>query len=123
MNIITIAGTVGKDAEMKYLNDGTAIAAFSVADSQGKDKTVWWNCSLFGKRAESLGQYIHKGTKVTVSGQVTEDVWTDKNGQERKTMKVRVNDIALQSKAEQRQEPQQQAPQKADYDDNDIPFN
>ena len=108
---------------MKYLNDGTAIASFSVADSQGKDKTVWWNCSLFGKRAEALGQYIHKGTKVTVSGQVTEDVWTDKNGQERKSLKVRVNDIALQSKAEQRQEPQQQAPQKADYDDNDIPFN
>lgn len=125
MNIITIAGTVGKDAEMKYLNDGTAIASFSVADNQGgKDKpAIFWRCSLFGKRAESLGQYIHKGTKVTVSGQVTEDVWTDKNGQERKTMKVRVNDIALQSKAEQRQEPQQQAPQKADYDDSaDIPF-
>ena len=122
MNVITIAGTVGKDAEMKYLQDSTAISTFSVADSQGKDKTVWWNCSLFGKRAESLGQYILKGTKVTVSGQVTEDVWTDKNGQERKSMKVRVNDIALQSKAEQRQE-QQPAPQKADYDDSsDVPF-
>ena len=123
MNVITIAGTVGKDAEMKYLNDGTAIAAFSVTDSQGKDKTVWWNCSLFGRRAEALGQFILKGTKVTISGQVTEDVWTDKNGQERKSLKVRVNDIALQSKAEQRQEPQQQAPQKADYDDSvDVPF-
>jgi len=122
MNIITIAGTVGKDAEMKYLNDGTAIAAFSVADSQGKDKTVWWNCSLFGKRAEALGQYIHKGTKVTVSGQVTEDVWTDKNGQERKSLKVRVNDIALQSKAEQRQEaPKAEAPQQ-NFEDDSIPF-
>ena len=109
---------------MKYLQDSTAIAAFSVADSQGKDKTVWWNCSLFGKRAESLGQYILKGTKVTVSGQVTEDVWTDKNGQERKSMKVRVNDIALQSKAEQRQEAprkQEEAPQ-PNFDDDTIPF-
>lgn len=123
MNSITIAGTAGKDAEVKYLNDGTAIASFSVADSQGKDKTVWWNCSLFGKRADALAPYILKGTKVTVSGQATEEVWTDKNGQERKSMKVRVNDIALQSKAEQRQEPQQQAPQKADYDDSsDLPF-
>ena len=124
MNSITIAGTVGKDAEMKYLQDSTAIAAFSVADSQGKDKTVWWNCSLFGKRAESLGQYILKGTKVTVSGQVTEDVWTDKSGQERKSMKVRVNDIALQSKAEQRQETprkQEEAPQ-PNFDDDTIPF-
>lgn len=126
MNVITIAGTTGKDAEMKYLGDGTAIASFSVADSQGKDKTVWWNCSLFGKRAEALGQYILKGTKVTVSGQVTEDVWTDKNGQERKGMKVRVNDIALQSKREQMDEPQErrQAPAPAPMDmDDDIPFN
>lgn len=126
MNVITIAGTAGKDAEMKYLPDGTAIAAFSVADSQGKDKTVWWNCSLFGKRAEALGQYILKGTKVTVSGQVTEDVWVDKNGQERKTMKVRVNDIALQSKREQMEEPQERrqppAPAQADLDSDDVPF-
>lgn len=128
MNVITIAGTTGKDAEMKYLNDGTAIASFSVADSQGKDKTVWWNASLFGKRAEALGQYILKGTRVTISGQVTEDVWTDKNGQERKTMKVRVNDIALQSKRESHEEPQQErrqapAPQQASIDDDsDIPF-
>lgn len=128
MNVITIAGTTGKDAEMKYLNDGTAIASFSVADSQGKDKTVWWNASLFGKRAEALGQYILKGTKVTISGQVTEDVWTDKNGQERKTMKVRVNDIALQSKRESHEEPQQerQQPQKPapvdDLDSDDVPF-
>lgn len=124
MNVITIAGTVGKDAEMKYLQDSTAIAAFSVADSQGKDKTVWWNCSLFGKRAESLGQYILKGTKVTVSGQVTEDVWTDKNGQERKSMKVRVNDIALQSKAEQRQEAprKQEEASQPNFDDDTIPF-
>lgn len=120
MNVITIAGTVGKDAEMKSLNDGTAIAAFSVADSQGKDKTVWWNCSMFGKRAESLGQYILKGTRVTVSGQVTEDTWTDKNGLERKSMKVRVNDIALQSKSEPRQEA---APkQEPVIDEGEIPF-
>ena len=122
MNVITIAGTTGKDAEMKYLQDGTAIASFSVADNQGKDKTVWWNCSLFGKRAESLSQYILKGTKVTVSGQVTEDSWTDKNGQERKSMKVRVNDIALQSKAEQRQEAPRQREEAPAVQDSDIPF-
>ena len=108
---------------MKYLNDGTAIASFSIADSQGKDKTVWWNCSLFGKRAEALGQYIHKGTKVTVSGQVTEDVWTDKNGQERKSMKVRVNDIALQIKREDHQEAPRQQREEAPVDNSDIPFN
>lgn len=97
MNSICIAGALGKDAETRYLPDGTAVAAFSVADSQGKDKpTIWWNCSLFGKRAESLSQYLVKGQTVTVSGTVSEREWTDKDGQKRKSMDIRVADVALQ---------------------------
>lgn len=98
MNFITIAGALGKDAELRFLNDGTPILSFSVADSQGRDKpTIWWNCSLFGKRAESMQQYLSKGTKVTVCGSVTEREWKDKEGNPRKSMDVRVNEIALQS--------------------------
>lgn len=97
MNNITIAGQLGKDAEVKFLSNGDPVASFSVADSQGKDKpTIWWNCSLFGKRAESLAQYLTKGQSVTVSGNVTEREWTDKDGQKRKSMDVRVVDVALQ---------------------------
>ena len=97
MNVITIAGQLGKDAETRYLPNGDPVASFSVADSQGKDKpTVWWNCSLFGKRAESLAQYLSKGQAVTVSGTVTEREYTDKNGNQRRSMDVRVNDVALQ---------------------------
>jgi single-strand DNA-binding protein len=97
MNSITVAGQLGKDAEVRYLPNGDAVTSFSVADSQGRDKpTIWWNCSLFGKRAESLAPYLVKGQAVTVSGSVTERAYTDKNGQERKAMDVRVNDVALQ---------------------------
>ena len=97
MNSITVAGQLGKDTEVRYLPNGDAVAAFSVADSQGKDKdTIWWNCQLFGKRAESLSQYLTKGQAVTVSGNVTQRKYTDKNGQERTSMDVRVNDVALQ---------------------------
>ncbi len=97
MNIICVAGQLGKDAEVKYLANGDAVASFSVADSQGKDKpTIWWNCSLYGKRGDSLSPYLKKGTAVTVTGQVTERDWTDKEGIKRKSMDVRVNDVALQ---------------------------
>lgn len=97
MNSITVAGQLGKDAEIRYLPNGDAVAGFSVADSQGKDKpTTWWNCQLFGKRAESLTQYLIKGQAVTVSGTVSQRTYTDKNGQERTSMDVRVNDVALQ---------------------------
>ena len=97
MNSIVIAGQLGKDAELRSLPDGTSVATFSVADSQGRDKpTTWWNCQMFGKRAESLTQYLIKGQAVTVSGSVAERAWTDKDGQQRKSLDVRVNDVALQ---------------------------
>ena len=97
MNIITITGNVGKDIEIRSMANGDPVGAFSVADSQGKDKpTIWWHCDLWGKRATALQQYIVKGQQVTVAGNVTEREWTDKEGQTRKTMSIRVIDIALQ---------------------------
>lgn len=97
MNSITVAGNLSKDAEVRYLPNGDAVAAFGIADNQGKDKeAIFWNCSIFGKRAESLAQYLTKGQAVTVSGTVSQRKYTDKNGQERTSMDVRVNDVALQ---------------------------
>ncbi len=103
MNILCVAGQLGRDAELRFLPDGTEIASFSVADDQGQNKgTIWWNCSLFGKRAKSLCQYLTKGQKVTVTGQVTEREYTNKDGVKVKAQDIRVQDIALQgSKPEQ----------------------
>jgi single-strand DNA-binding protein len=125
MNSITVAGTLGKDAEVKYLANGDAICNFSVADSMGRDKgTIWWNCGLYGKRAESLSQYLLKGQAVTVTGSVSEREWTDKNGQTRKSMDVRVNDVALQGGRKDAEPQQRQAPRPApvEMDDGDLPF-
>ena len=130
MNSLTITGNLGRDAEMRALPDGTAVLSFSVADSQGRDKpSIWWACSLFGRRAEALQQYLTKGQQVTVVGTVSEREWTDKDGQKRKSMDVRVVDLALQGgKREDRQEPRP-APQAAPrggggFEDmvDDVPF-
>jgi single-strand DNA-binding protein len=94
MNSITVAGTLGRDCELKQLNNGDTIANFSIADSMGKDKgTIWWNCTLYGKRAESLSQYLTKGQAVTVTGSVTEREWTDKEGAKRKNINCRLLSI------------------------------
>lgn len=132
MNVITIAGQLGKDAEIRYMPNGDPVCSFSLADSQGKDKpTIWWRCSLFGKRAESLSQYLTKGQSVTVSGVFTEREYTDKDGAQKKAQEVRVNDVALQGgrkDAEPRQAPQRQAPANRapsgfeDMDNDEIPF-
>ena len=132
MNNLTIAGNISQEAEMKYLPNGDAVATFSVADNMGKDKgAIFWRCSLFGKRAESLSQYLLKGSAVTVSGSVTEREWTDKEGGKRKSMDVRVQDIALQGGRKDSAPAPQQAPQRQaqkpapsgfDDMDSDVPF-
>jgi single-strand DNA-binding protein len=127
MNSITIAGGLGRDAELKYLNNGDPICNFSVADSQGRDKpTIWWNCSLYGKRGESLAQYLTKGQSVTVVGSVTEREWSDKEGNKRKSMDVRVSEIALQGgRKEAEHQPERQAapaPVQTTIDETDLPF-
>lgn len=136
MNNLTVAGQLGRDAEVRFLPNGDPVANFSIADSQGKDKdAIWWNCQLFGKRAESLAQYLTKGQSVTITGSVSQRKYTDKNGVEKISTDVRVNDVALQggkreaTQSQQPQQPQQrqQAPQPsnsggfADMDD-DFPF-
>lgn len=115
MNSITVAGQLGRDAEVRYLPNGDAVANFSVADSQGKDKTtIWWNCQLFGKRAESLSQYLLKGQSVTVSGNITQRTY-QKDGVDKTAMEIRVSDVALQGgrKDEAAPAPRQSAPRPA----------
>ena len=134
MNSITITGNLTRDAELRSLNDGTAVLSFAVADNQGKDKTaIFWSCSLFGRRAESLAQYLTKGQQVTVIGTVSEREWSDKEGNKRKSMDVRVSDIALQGGKREEGErqpsraarqPQRSTPAGGGFEDmdSDVPF-
>ena len=131
MNSITICGHLGRDIELRSLSDGTPVGGFSVADSQGRDKpAIWWRCSIFGKRAESLAPYLKKGQQVTIVGSVSEREYTDKDGAKRTSMELRVNDLALQGgrRDDAAPTPARQAPAQArqsigfDDMDSDIPF-
>ena len=140
MNKISVIGRIGRDPEQRFLPDGTAILSFALADDIGfgdKKATNWWNCTIFGKRAETLQQYLAKGTQVVVWGGVTMREYNDKDGNKRVSPDVRIDELALVgSKPEGQQQPQQrqqQAPQRqqqrpasssgggASYIDN-IPF-
>jgi single-strand DNA-binding protein len=127
MNFVSISGSLGRDAELKYLNNGDPVCSFSVADSQGREKpTIWWRCSLFGKRGQSLSQFLTKGQSVTVVGTITEREW-EKDGVKQKSMDVRVSEIALQGgrKDAEPQQERRQAPKPVetfDDDDSQIPF-
>lgn len=129
---IIIAGRFARDAEMRYTADGTGIASFSIAEDvyQSKQKKAqFWECSLFGKRAESLAMYIKKGGSATVFGEAIQEKYTGKDGIERTVTKVRVNDITLQgsanSQAEPPSPPTRQTPatrQPVEDVEDDVPF-
>lgn len=132
MNSLTVVGNVGKDAEVRFLPNGDPVCNFTLADSQGRDKpAIWWSAGLYGKRAETLAQYITKGIQVTVVGHISEREWTDKDGNKRKSMEIRVNDIALPRRENNGQDQQAPAPRQAaapkqssgfDDMDDDLPF-
>ena len=97
-------GNLGKDVEMRYTASGDAIASFSVACSESwKDKatgdkkelTEWVRCSVFGKLAEICGQYLKKGSQVYLEGSIRTRKWTDKEGVERYTTEIRVDEMKM----------------------------
>lgn len=122
MNSITIAGNISKDAEIRYTTSGDPVANFSIADNQGKDKeALFWSAGLYGKRAESLAKYLVKGQAVTVTGTVSTNKYTDRNGIERIGYNIRISDVALQGGKKEGSEKPQDRPAKAEFND-DVPF-
>lgn len=116
MNVISISGNLTKDAELRTIPSGEVVLQFSVADNMiGKDKgAIYWNCSLWGKRGETLCDFMRKGQPVTVNGEVSERQYVDKDGQDRKVFEVRVGNVALQGGKPQSQEAApRQAPRQA----------
>ena len=132
MNAWQFTGNIGKDAESRFLPNGDPVVSFSVGVKSGygeKATTTWARCAMFGKRAESVSQYLTKGQLVGISGEVTLREWNDQQGQKRSSLEVRVNDLTLLGKKDGQQsaQPRQQAPapQQADsFGDfsDDAPF-
>lgn len=98
MNKIAITGRLAADADMRYTANNDAILNFRVADDVGygdKKTTNWWACSLFGKRAEGLQQYLTKGQQVTIFGQAVLREWTNKEGIKQISPDIRVDEVQL----------------------------
>lgn len=116
INSVTIAGNLGKDAELKSTQGGTAILRFSVAvnerrkDQSGNwtDYTNWISCVMFGKRAQSVAQYLTRGTKVTVQGKLHYSSWQGNDGKTHSKLEVMVDELEFMSRGNQQQPVQQQ---------------
>ena len=94
MKQIVIAGRTGKAAELRRTQSGEAVLGFSVAvdDGYGQNKrTLWFDCSVWGKRADALKDMLPKGKEVTVVGDLSTREHDGKT-----YLTVRVNELTLQ---------------------------
>jgi single-strand DNA-binding protein len=80
MQLITISGNCGKDAELRTVRDSQVLSFnVGVKNGFGKDAgSVWYRCSLWGKAAEVFAGSLKKGTKVFISGELTHDEYEGK---------------------------------------------
>lgn len=99
VNKVILLGRVGKDPEIKSLNDGTSVLSMSLATSEKyKDKsgelvesTEWHRIKAFGKTADNMGSFLKKGSLVYVEGKLKTNKWTDANGIEKYSTEINVN--------------------------------
>ena len=103
VNKVILVGNLGRDAEVRYTPGGAAVARFSIATTevwndksgQRQERTEWHNIDLWGKQAESLSEYLVKGKQVYIEGRLQTDEYTDKEGQKKKSTKVRCERVVL----------------------------
>ncbi len=99
---ITLVGNVGSAPEMRYTAAGTAVTNFSLAvnrrwtnaDGQNQEKTTWFRISTWKRQAEVVSQYVTKGSRIMVVGEVDEArPWTDRDGLQRASIEVTALEI------------------------------
>lgn len=106
VNNVNLVGNIGKKPELSYSQQGNPILKFSLATSEkwdGQVKTSWHNIVMFGKRAESLNQYLDRGAKVYVGGKIDYNHWTDKaTGKPRTQTNIIADDLQMLGDGSQR---------------------
>lgn len=138
MNTGFFTGNIGRDAELRKASNGDPVANFPLAIEVGtkaNPKTMWIDCSIWGKRAEAVSPYLVKGKKVAVIGRVSQDEYTKRDGTPGFRLQVSCNEIELlgggrdQDGASQHErhetpksKPVASAQQPADDMNDDIPF-
>lgn len=101
INKVFLVGRCTRDAEMKYTSGGMAISKFAIAVNRSVKKGDKWedeasflDCAMFGKRAESVYQYLIKGQQVAIEGQLVQQRW-EKDGQNHSKVEINVDNLQL----------------------------
>lgn len=131
INRVVISGNLTRAPEARATQGGTAILSFGVAvnDRRKSAQTGEWedypnfvDCTMFGARAEAVGRYLSKGSRVAIEGKLRYSSW-ERDGQKRSKLEVIVDEIVwLDSRPQEAPAPAPAAPAPVDVYDEDIPF-
>ena len=91
INKAIIVGNLGADPDLRTTNNGTSVCSMSVATTfktKDKEQTEWHSIVVFGKVAESCGQYLSKGRQVYIEGRIQTRKWQDKEGRDRYSTEI-----------------------------------
>jgi single-strand DNA-binding protein len=135
LNDCKFLGNLTREPEVKFLPSGMAVCEFGIACNKklggGKpDRVLFIDVTLFEKKAQVAGEYLHKGSQVLVSGELVLDQW-EKNGEKRSKHKLTANDFQMLDKRAGGGDSSSQVRDDAnDYaqapaaktDDDDVPF-
>ncbi len=107
LNQILLIGNAGRDAELRYTQNGTAVANFSIAVTrryQARDEmredTEWFNVSAWDRQAEGVAERVKRGTRVFVDGRLSTREYTANNGETRVSLDVNANRVLVLSPRE-----------------------
>lgn len=123
INKVMVTGNLCRDPEIRRTANGTAILGFTVAvnDRRRNQQTGEWDnvanffdCSLFGNRAEGLERYLSKGMKVAIEGKLRQSQWQAQDGSKRSKIEIVVDEIEFMSQRQDGSQPQYQ-PQPTNY--------
>jgi len=127
MNIWTGSGNLGRDPELRYTQNNTAVCDFSVA-VQGRSKDdppTWFKVTAWEKQAEACSQYLSKGSKVLVTGDIRTDSYEDREGVKRNKWWVNARQVEFLDTRKEHDEPRDDdrpPPQDVAADYDDLPF-
>ena len=111
MNKIIIIGNLGRDPEMRYSTSGTPMTHFSVASNrryttaagEQRDETEWFNCTAFGRLADTCNQYLTRGQQVYVEGRLSTSQYSRQDGSPGFSLNVVITDVQFLSRRDEQQ--------------------
>lgn len=95
MNSVNMIGRLGKDPELKYSTNGTAVCKFGLAVNRDKDTTDWFDCVAFKQTAEMVSSHLAKGSQCGISGRLQARTWEAQDGTKRKAVEIVVDRITF----------------------------